>query len=285
MTITLGRTVGRSVSVRRRPDTLLYVAGGIIVLLVLVAVFAPWITPYDPEAGDVLSSFGPPSAAHWLGTDSAGRDILSRLIAGSRSSLLGGAVVTLIAGVLGSALALAMAWKGGWFDSVMTAGLAVLFAFPGAIMAIIAATLFGPSLWTAIITTAIPMTPAIARVVRSEALRQRAMPYVSTVWLQGLSGWRVSIRHLLPNVAPIIVAQLATVFGYAMLGIATLSFLGLGIRPPGADWGVMIADGKPSVLQGHPAESLWAGLMIIVAVMAFTVLADEITSRFERRSA
>lgn len=284
MTFTFQPASVRGGSFRHRHDVLLYVSGAVIVLLVIVAVLAPWIAPYDPEAGDILTGFAPPSAEHWLGTDSAGRDMLSRLIAGSQSSLLGAALVTVIAGILGSGLAVVMAWKGGWFDSGMMAALAVLFAFPGAIMAILAATLFGPSLWTAIVTTAIPMTPAIARVVRSETLRQRSMPYISTAWLQGLSGWRVSTRHLLPNVAPIIVAQLATIFGYAMLGIATLSFLGLGIRPPAADWGVMISDGKASVLQGHPAESLWAGIMIIIAVMAFTVFADALTARFGRRS-
>lgn len=268
---------------RGNSDVLLYASGGVIALLLLVALFAPLIAPHDPTAGDVLSGFAPASADHWLGTDAGGRDILSRLIVGSRSSLLGGALVTVIAGSLGALIGMFIAYQGGWVDSTISAGLAVLFAFPGTVIALIAAALLGPSLATAIVTIAISMTPAIARVVRSETLRQRAMPYTRTAWLQGMSGWAVGVRHLLPNVAPIIVAQLATIFGYAMLGIATLSFLGLGVRPPTADWGVMISDGKPGVLQGHPQESLYAGLMLIIAVMAFTTFADALTARFERR--
>lgn len=277
-------STARSAIARTKPDVLLLVSGALIALLALMALLAPWITPHDPRAGDVLSGFGPPSAEHWLGTDSAGRDILSRLIAGSQSSLLGGALVTLIAGTLGVVIGMLSAWKGGWFDSTVSSILAIVFAFPGIIIALIAATLFGASLATAIVTVAIPMTPAIARVIRAETLRQRAMPYVQTLWLQGMPGWRIGVRHLLPNVAPIIVAQLAMIFGYGMLGIATLSFLGLGVRPPAADWGVMISDGKPSVLQGHPAESLWAGLLLIIAVMAFTTFADALTARFDRMS-
>lgn len=275
-------STARSAIIRRRPDVLLYVSGAIIALLALTALLAPWIAPHDPRAGDVLSGFGTPSWEHPLGTDSAGRDILSRLIAGSQSSLLGGALVMLIAGSLGVLLGMLSAWKGGWFDSVVSSALAILFAFPGIIIALIAATLFGASLATAIVTVAIPMTPAIARVIRAETLRQRAMPYVQTLWLQGMPAWRIGARHLLPNIAPIIVAQLAMIFGYGMLGIATLSYLGLGVRPPAADWGVMISDGKPSVLQGHPAESMWAGIMLIIAVMAFTTFADALTARFDR---
>jgi peptide/nickel transport system permease protein len=269
---------------RRRGDALLITSGAVILVLTAAAILAPWIVLHDPNAGDVLAGFAPPSLEHPLGTDSAGRDILSRIIAGSQSSLLGGLLVMLLAGTLGSALGMLSAWKGGWFDSVLSSGLAIVFAFPGAIIALIAVSLFGPSLTVAVVTIAVSMTPALARVVRAETLRQKSMPYMRSAWLQGMSGATIGFRHLLPNVSPVIVAQLATIFGYAMLGIATLSFLGLGIRPPDADWGVMIADGKAAVLQGHPAESLWAGVMLIIAVMAFTTFADALSARFEGRT-
>jgi len=268
----------------RRAGVLLTGSAVVIVLLTLVALFAPWLAPHDPNAGDVLAGFAPPSLEHPLGTDAAGRDILSRLIVGSRSSLLGGLLVMLLAGTLGSVLGMLSAWKGGWFDAVLSSALAIVFAFPGAVIALIVVSLFGPSLAVAVITIAVSMAPALARVVRSEALRQKSMPYMRSAWLQGMRGSAIGFRHLVPNVSPIIVAQLATIFGYAMLGIATLSFLGLGVRPPDADWGVMIADGKSAVLQGHPAESLWPGVLLIIAVMAFTTFADSYTARIEERT-
>jgi peptide/nickel transport system permease protein len=253
--------------------------------LVVLAVLASWIAPYDPDAGDVLSSFGPPSPEHLLGTDSAGRDILSRLLIGARSSLLGGAIVTVLAASLGTFIGIASAWKGGRVDAAVSGALAVLFAFPGIIAALIAASLFGPSLTTAIIAITIPMLPSISRVVRAEALRQIAMPYIESARVQGLSVTRICFGHVLPNVAPVIVAQIATIFGFAMMGIASLSYLGLGVRPPTSDWGVMISSGQSGVIQGHPEESLFAGIALVITITAFTVSADAIAARLDRGKA
>lgn len=269
-------------TIRRPASIFSVVALATALLLVVVAIFAPLIAPHDPNSGDVLDGFAPPSAAHWLGTDSVGRDILSRLIVGAQSSLLGGAIVTLLATSIGTAIGIVSAWNRGRVDTVISASMAILFAFPGIIAALIASALFGPSLGTAIVAIAIPMLPAVSRVVRAEAMRQISLPYVESCRVQGMSVARICLGHVLPNVAPVIVAQVATIFGFAMMGIASLSYLGLGMRPPGADWGVMIASGQPGVVQGYPQESLYAGLALVVAITAFTVSADAISSRLDK---
>lgn len=267
---------------QKRWSILSVIAITVTIALVALAILAPWIAPYDPDAGNVLNGFAPPSPEHLLGTDSAGRDILSRLLVGARSSLLGGAVVTVLAATLGTIIGISAAWKGGAVDTFVSGALAVLFAFPGIIAALIAAALFGPSLPTAIVAITIPMLPSISRVVRAEALRQISLPYIESARVQGLSVVRICFGHVLPNVAPVIVAQIATIFGFAMMGIAALSYLGLGVRPPTADWGVMISAGQSGVLQGHPEESIFAGLALVITITAFTVSADAIAARLDR---
>jgi peptide/nickel transport system permease protein len=258
------------------------IAMAVSAALIVIAIIGPWIVPYDPNAGNVLLGFAPPSAQHWLGTDSAGRDILSRLIIGSQTSLLGGAIVTVVAASLGAIIGIASAWYRGAVDTSISAAMALLFAFPGLIVALIVSALFGPSLGTAVIAIIIPMLPSVSRVVRAEALRQMSLPYIESSRVQGVSTFRIWAAHLLPNVAPVVIAQVATIFGFAMMGIASLSYLGLGMRPPGADWGVMISEGQGGVVQGHPQESLFAGLALVIAVTAFTVSADAIAARLDR---
>lgn len=271
---------------KQRPWSILSgIAIATALALIAIAILAPWIAPHDPNAGDVLNGFAPSSFEHWLGTDSVGRDILSRLMVGARSSLLGGAIVTVLAATVGTFIGISSAWKGGRTDTAISAGMAVLFAFPGLIAALIASALFGPSLGTAIVAITIPMLPSVSRVVRAEALRQISMPYVESCRVQGMSVARICVVHVLPNVAPVIVAQVATIFGFAMMGIASLSYLGLGMRPPGADWGVMIAAGQPGVIQGYPQESLYAGLALVIAITAFTVSADAIAARLDKGKA
>lgn len=259
-----------------------WVAGTIAALLVIIAIFAPLIAPYPENAGNVLLGFGEPSAEHWLGTDSGGRDLLSRLIYGSRTAMLGATLVTIIAGTLGATIGIVSAWFAGPVDMTISAILAILFAFPGIIAALVASALFGSSLVIAILAVSIPMLPSIARVTRGEALRQRSMPYIQSCITQGMSGWAVCFRHLLPNVMPIIVAQVATVFGYSMMGIAALSYLGLGVRAPNADWGLMVSAGQAGVMRGHPQESIFAGIALMLAVTSFTILADAIAAKYDR---
>jgi len=155
----------------------------------------------------------------------------------------------------------------------------VLFAFPGILLAVLVAAIFGPSLMTASLTLAVAYTPFIARVVRSAATRERAQPYIASLEVQGHPSLGICLRHLVPNVMPLIVAQATIVFGYAMVDLAAISFIGLGVQPPGTDWGLMVAGGQTGILQGYVAEAFAAGLCIVVVVVAFNLLGERLADR------
>jgi peptide/nickel transport system permease protein len=249
----------------------------VCVLLALLAVVAPLIAPHDPNAVTLSQAYAGSSSAHPLGTDSNGRDLLSRLIIGSRTSLVGPLLVTLMAALIGAVLALVCAWFGGWVDATISRVLDVLFSFPGLLLAVVAVAVFGHGLPAAVIALGISYIPYHARVTRSAALRERAMPYVSALHVQGFSGLRICLRNILPNVFPLIVAHATVAFGYAMIDLAAISFLGLGVQPPTADWGSMVSTGEPGILSGHPQESLYAGICIVIAVAAFNVLGERMS--------
>lgn len=256
------------------------VAGGVCALVVLVALFAPWLAPHDPNAVDPLNAYAPFSAAHPLGTDDLGRDLLSRLVVGSRTSLAGPLLVILGSGVAGTGIAVAAAWIGGWFDAGVSRVLDILFAFPGLVLAITVTAVFGAGFIAPVVALSLAYVPIIARVMRAAALRERSLPYVEALRVQGFSGWHICRRHLLPNLAPLLVVQAAIAFGYAMIDLASISFLGLGLQPPAADWGLMIANGQPSILAGFPQQSIEAAVAVVVTVVAFTVVAERLATRF-----
>jgi peptide/nickel transport system permease protein len=257
------------------------VAGGVCALVVLMALLAPWIAPHDPNAVDPLNAYAPFSAAHPLGTDDLGRDLLSRLVAGSRTSLAGPLLVIVGSGLAGTAIAVAAAWIGGWFDAAVSRVLDVLFAFPGLVLAITVTAIFGAGFIAPVVALSLAYVPIIARVMRAAALRERSLPYVEALRVQGFSGWHICRRHLLPNLAPLLVVQAAISFGYAMIDLASISFLGLGLQPPAADWGLMIANGQPSILAGFPQQSIEAAVAVVVTVVAFTVVAERLAARFD----
>jgi peptide/nickel transport system permease protein len=259
------------------------IASAVIILaLALMAIFAPLIAPYDPNAIDLLHTFAPPSAQHLLGTDDTGRDLLSRLIWGSRTSLVGPLVVVVLEIALGVPLALLAAWRGGWVDGAISRVLDVLFAFPGILLAILVIALFGAGLKSAVVALAIAHMPYLARVTRGAAIRERRLGYVQALEVQGFSAFRIAARHLTPNLIPLIVAQATVSFGYVMIDLAGLSFLGLGVQPPTADWGSMVSAGEQNILAGHPAESLYAGALIVITVCAFTLLGERLADLREQ---
>jgi peptide/nickel transport system permease protein len=276
---------GTGTEVLRRPsgrDWIVTICACFIMFVALVAVLAPWIAPHDPNALDLLDRWQPPSATHLLGTDALGRDILSRLILGARLSLLGPFLIILLATTSGTIVAITTAWVGGWFDTVVSRALDILFAFPGLILALLAVALFGPGLVAPVIALAIAYLPYIARVLRSGALKQRNMPYISAVTVEGLPARQILVRHLLPNIMALVLVQATLSFGYAVVDLAAVSFLGLGVQPPSPEWGLMVATGQNSILSGHPEESLYAGLCIIATVVAFNVLGDRLAGRLTR---
>ena len=240
-----------------------------------IAVFGNMLAPHDPDLTNLSYAFVGPQPGHPLGFDSQGRDLFSRILAGARSSLLGPTAVVVLAMLVGTFLAVATAWKGGRFDRWVSAGLDVLFAFPAIVLAIIVSVIVEPSLMSATIALSIAYTPYIARA----ALRERARDYIAALEVQGLRAWVICVRHLGRNLVPLIVAQGAVLFGYAMVDLAAISFLGLGVRPPQADWGVMVSTGQSGVLQGYPLESLSAGVCIIAVVIAVNILGERLTER------
>jgi peptide/nickel transport system permease protein len=251
----------------------------VIVLLVLVAVLAPLIAPDDPNRVDLSNTLASPSGGHPLGTDASGRDILSRLFFGARLSLLGPLLVVAISTLVGVPLGLLGGYKGGIVDGFLARIYDVLFAFPPLLLAIVIVAAFGAGFWTATLAIAIIYVPLLARVVRGVVLVERERAYVDACKVQGFSGWRVSLRHLLPNVSSTIVAQSTLNFGYALLDLAGLAFLGLGVQPPTADWGQMLTDGRESlVLHSYP-EVLSASVAIAVTVVAFNLVGDWIGER------
>jgi len=250
----------------------------VIAIALFLAIFGPMLAPYDPIVGDLSYSDVGPLAGHPLGFDYQGRDVLSRLLAGARTTIFGAGFVALVAIIIGTSLALLSAWFGGKTDTFLSATLDVLFAFPGILLAVVAAAVFGASLFSAALALAIAYSPYVARVLRGAALKERAMTYISALEVQGFGALRLTVRHLLPNISALIVAQGTILFGFAMVDLAAISFLGLGVQAPNADWGVMVSDGKTSLLLGYPLVSLSAVFCIVAVVAAVSFLGDRLES-------
>jgi peptide/nickel transport system permease protein len=251
----------------------------VIAGLGLVMLAAPLLPLADPADVDLAHSFAPPSADHPLGTDSNGRDLLARLVWGSRTALLGPLIVTAAATTVGVLLAVAAAWRGGWLDSVTSRVFDIGFAFPGVLLALVVAAVVGAGIGAAVVALAVAFVPSIGRVTRGTALQQLRLPYVDALRVQGHSPVAICARHLLPNLGALVVAQATLTFGYALVDLAALSYLGLGVDQATPDWGVMVAAGQPDILAGHPQQSLYAGALIVVAVAACCVVGERVTDR------
>lgn len=260
----------------RRPRAVVLGACIVLGVLAAVALLAPLLAPHDPVVTELGQIYAGPSPSHLLGADSNGRDIFSRLIYGGRTALLGPLTVMVASTVLGVALASIAAWRGGWVDAVISRTFDLLFAFPGLLLAILAAATFGKGLTAAVIALSISYIPYMGRLVRGSAMREVSLPYVTALKSNGFGGTRIITRHLLPNLRPLIISQAAVLFGYAMIDLAAVSFLGLGVQQPTPDWGAMVAGGLPGVLAGHPQESLFAAVMIVVTVAAVNLLGERL---------
>jgi len=261
-----------------------WVALGILGVILLMALIGPLLYRVDPNAVDLSAAYQGPTAAHPLGADGNGRDLLARIITGSRTALIGPALVVLVSTVLGVILALAAVWFGGWYDQLTVRVIDAIFAFPGLLLAILATALFGAGLTAAVAALSIAYVPYIARIVRSAALRERTLPYVAALRVQGVRGLVISTRHILPNVGGLIVANATISFGFALMDLAGLSFIGLGVQPPTPDWGAMVGTGMAGVLQGAPLEALWASAVIVLVVASVNVLGDRLNERAEARA-
>lgn len=267
------------VGVRRRLGPLGLAALVAIGGLGLVALLAPVLPVADPADVDLTSTFASPSAGHPLGTDSNGRDILARLVWGARTALLGPLIVTVVATAVGVLLAMVAAWRGGWFDGVVSGTFDVLFAFPGILLALVVVVVVGAGLGAGVAALSVASIPYIGRVTRGGALQQLRQPYVAALRVLGQSPAAICARHLVPNLGAVIVAQAALTFGYALVDLAALSYLGLGVDQARPDWGGIVAAGQADILSGFPQQSLYAGALIVLAVAAFGIVAERLAGR------
>ena len=248
----------------------------VVAAATFAALFGPVLAPYDPNLPNLSLSWAGPVGGHLLGYDFEGRDVLSRLLAGAQSTMLGPLAVVILSVTAGTLLAVTAAWRRGVSDTAISTGLNILFAFPGILLAVLAAAVFGAGLPAAAIALSIAYLPYVARVLRGAALRERNQPYIAALEVQGASATAICLRHVVPNIGPLIVAQATILFGYAMVDLAAVSFLGLGVQPPTANWGVMISENQDGLLLGHPLPAVAAGLCIVAVVIAVNVLGERL---------
>jgi peptide/nickel transport system permease protein len=263
----------------RRANTTFLVSVGIVAVMTLAAILAPLIAPYPPDQVDLGAVHAGPSAVHWLGTDALGRDLLSRLIYGARTALLGPLLVVLSSTVLGILLGLLAGWRGGWLDAVLGRIFDVVFAFPSLLIAIMAVALFGKGLVAPVIAMSIAYMPFVARLTRSLVTAERSRPYVAAYRVQGFGGGWIAFRRVLPNVTPIVGAQSTLNFGYVLAELAALSFLGLGEQAPTADWGAMINEAQAGLIGGYFLPALVPAVAVVVVVVAVNVIGEELSDR------
>ena len=254
-----------------------------LLLIVLCAIFAPWITPYDPTRLAPGMRLRPPSETHWLGTDAFGRDLFSRIIYGARISLVVGIGAAVAAVLLGLAIGLIA----GFFrtlDAILMRIVDGLMAIPNILLAIAIVALSGASLWTVLIAITIPEVPRVVRLVRSVVLSAREEPYVEAAIAAGSSTWRILTRHLLPNtIAPLIV-QGTYICASAILIEAILSFLGAGISPETPTWGNIMAEGR-IFFQINPGIIFWPGLVLSITILSINLVGDAVRDALDPRMA
>ncbi|WP_327301104.1 ABC transporter permease [Streptomyces goshikiensis] len=282
MTAVLTRRPGLS-RLRVTGSPLYLLCLGFVALVVVAALLASWLVPYDPNVVDLGNALAAPSVEHPLGVDAAGRDTLSRLLLGARTSLLGPLGVVAFSTVAGVAVGMAAAWKGGWLDSVLSRSTELVFAFPGMLLAILIISVYGEGLTAPVIALAVAYLPYVSRLTRSLVLAERARPYVSAYQVQGHSAWQICLRHVLPNIAPVVLAQSTINFGYALMDLAALSFLGLGVPALTPDWGRMVFDGQTAIQHGYPLSAILPCAVIVLTVVAFNVVGERWADRVARR--
>jgi peptide/nickel transport system permease protein len=258
------------------------VALGVVVFFTAVAVLAGVLTPYDPIATSWGAVRKAPSAAHWFGTDEIGRDVLSRVIFGTRASLLAGVVSVSIALAFGVPIGLAAGYIGGWIDALISRMTDAMLACPFLILAIALAAFLGPSLTNAMIAIGISATPIFIRLTRAQVLQVKVEDYVEAARAVGNSHLRIALRHILPNVVPPLIVQATLAVAAAIIAEAALSFLGLGQQPPAPSWGSMLNTAK-NYIDNAPWMAIWPGLSIFLLVLCFNLLGDGLRDAFDPR--
>ena len=254
----------------------------LVVFFVAIALFAPWVSPYDPLATSWSAVRKAPSAAHWFGTDDIGRDVLSRVVWGARASLLAGLVSVGISLCVGVPVGLAAGYVGGWTDMLISRVTDAMLACPFLILAIALAAFLGPSLTNAMIAIGIAATPIFIRLTRGQVLAVKVEDYVEAARAVGNSSLRIALRHVLPNIVAPVIVQATLAIAAAIIAEASLSFLGLGQQPPAPSWGSMLNTAK-NYVENAPWMAVWPGLSIFLLVLSFNLLGDGLRDALDPR--
>jgi len=254
----------------------------VIACFVLLAVLAPWVTPYDPIAQSWMTVRKAPSALHWFGTDEVGRDVLTRVVFGARASLMAGVISIAIALTIGVPLGLIAGYLGGFVDALISRLTDAMLACPFLILAIALAAFLGPSLGNAMIAIGITATPIFVRLTRGQVMAVKVEDYVEAARAVGNPRWRIALVHILPNILPALLVQATLSIAAAIIAEAALSFLGLGQQPPAPSWGSMLNSAQ-RFLVNAPWMAIWPGLAIFATVLSFNLLGDGLRDALDPR--
>lgn len=267
---------------RRRPSWMIVISAVIVAVVVLLACFGSFVAPIDPQQQDL--GLGPtgPSLAHLLGTDALGRDVFSRVIAGTQSAVVGPLVVAIGAALIGNVLGLLAGYRGGRTDSIIMRWVDLMFSLPSILVIIVFAGTFGGGYWMSVLLLVILSAPSDARIIRGATLEQAPRPYVEAAKSIGVSDTRIMLTQIWPNVAPITIANLSLSFAGSMVALAGLSFLGLGVAAGTADWGLMVSESR-NLLFVNPVAVLAPAVMIVATATAVSIVGDGIYERLSTR--
>ncbi len=256
----------------------------LLVLLFAAALFAPWLAPHDPIKVDLMNKLEAPSSAHWLGTDQLGRDTLSRMLYGSRVSLGFAFVIFVVSVVVGLIIGAIAGYVGGWLDSVLMRLCEGVMAFPHLVLVLGVVGIFGPGLLQILLALLLVQWVVYARISRNMVVSLKQQSFIAAARISGSSTWKIIRTHIIPNIQRPILALGTLEMGWAIMDISALSFLGLGVQPPQAEWGAMIHEGT-SYIRSHPELMIYPGLLILIVVILFNVLGEALSARYgvERR--
>lgn len=266
---------------KRGPGLLIGLCWVIVAGVVFLALFGGMIAP-DANTQNLATGVSSPSAAHWLGTDHLGRDVFARVIVGTRTAVVGPVLITLGAGLLGSLLGLFAGYVGGLTDSLVLRWADLMFALPGHLVAIVVVGVLGGGYYLAIAVLILLSSPFDTRLIRAATLEQRPRAYIESARILGLPGRRIAIRHVVPNLVPLMIASVFLGFAYGLLALAALSFLGLGVPAGTPDWGRMLAESR-SLLFENPAAALAPGAMLILTAASMNLIGDWLAERLSDR--
>ena len=259
------------------------VAAALFGLFVLLALVGPWVVPYDPLASNAAVALKPPSAQHWFGTDALGRDIFSRTIVATRLDMGIAVSAVALSFVIGIVLGLMAGYFGGWWDVSVTRLSDTIMAFPLFVLAMGIVAALGNTVGNIVLATAVINVPFYVRVARAETNIRRNAGFVEAARLAGNSEWRILGVHLFPNILPPAMVQVSLNMGWAILNAAGLSFIGLGVRPPTPEWGILVAEGAQFIVSGEWWVSFFPGAVLMLAVFSFNLLGDALRDIFDPR--